>query len=134
MAQPQVKVTADIHCVTDWSVKDQVWEGVSARHLLRVARVLPEAKFLVAHGSDGYTTNLPLERLGDDAVIAHALNGEPLAREHGGPVRLVVPSLYFWKSAKWLKHIVFLADDAPGYWEARGYHSRGDPWDEERFE
>lgn len=134
MAQPQIEVTVDIHCVTTWSVRNQRWIGVAAKRLLDVVRPRAEAGFLVAHGHDGYTTNLPLVDFDDDDVLlAHTLNGAPLPREHGGPVRLMVPKLYFWKSAKWLRHMVFLDQDSPGYWEARGYHDRGDPWKEERF-
>jgi DMSO/TMAO reductase YedYZ molybdopterin-dependent catalytic subunit len=134
MAQPQAEVASDIHCVTAWSRFDNRWRGVAAKHLLSLARPRPEAKFLVFHGHDGYTTNVPLRHFdADDALLAHAWNGEALPREHGGPVRVVIPKLYFWKSAKWLSHIVFLDRDAPGYWESRGYHAVGDPWREERY-
>src|SRR5258705_5430 len=93
-----------------------------------------EARFVVLHSHDGYTTNLALEDFAaEDALLAHSWSGQPLEQEHGGPVRLVVPHLYFWKSAKWLQSIEFLAEDAPGYWEVRGYHNRGDPWKEERY-
>ncbi len=134
MAAPQVTLTSDIHCVTDWSRYDNAWSGVAGRVLLDLVQPRPEAKFLVFHSHDGYTTNLPLARFAaDDALLAHAWQGEPLAREHGGPVRAVIPSLYFWKSAKWVKHIAVLERDVPGYWENRGYHNDGDPWKQQRY-
>ncbi len=134
MAQPQVTLTNDIHCVTTWSRYDNQWKGVAMRTLLAQVKPLPGAKFLMFKSFDGYSTNVPLadaERA--EVLIAHAWQGNPLAREHGGPVRLVVPHLYFWKSAKWLRHITFMDQDHPGYWEARGYHMRGDPWEEQRY-
>ena len=134
MAQPQVRITTDIHCVTHWSRLDNTWEGVAARHLLSVVRPKPTARFLIFHSHDGYTTNVPLERFDDDDVIlAHSWEGTPLGREHGGPVRPIIPKLYLWKSAKWLKHITFIDKDSPGYWEARGYHNVGDPWKQQRY-
>lgn len=134
LAQPQVEIRSDIHCVTQWSRYDNTWRGVAARHLLAVVRPRAGARFVVFHGHDGYTTNLPLERFDvDDALLAHAWEGEPLSREHGGPVRVVVPRLYFWKSAKWVRHMLVADRDVPGYWEARGYHAVGDPWKEERY-
>lgn len=135
MAQPQTDLTADIHCVTAWSKFDHAFRGVSAGHFLDVVRPKPEARFIVFHGADGYTTNLPLSRFqGEDTLIAHEAEGKPLGREHGGPVRIVAPSLYFWKSAKWLRHMVFLDRDLKGYWETRGYHNDADPWKEQRHE
>lgn len=134
MAQPQVEVTCDIHCVTTWSRYDNRWRGVSAKHLL--AQVQPKAatQFLMVRSFDGYATNVPMSWFDDDDVLlAHTWNGAPLTREHGGPVRLVIPKLYFWKSAKWIRHITFMEKDAPGYWEARGYHAVGDPWKEQRY-
>ena len=133
-AQPQTRDVSDIHCVTQWSRYDNAWEGVSARHVLGVVRPKPEAKFLIFTSYDDYTTNLPLRDFDDAGVLlAHSWQGEPIPREHGGPVRAVVPKLYFWKSAKWLRRITFMAEDKPGFWEARGYHMRGDPWMEERY-
>ena len=133
-AQPSFRDVSDIHCVTAWSRFDNRWEGVSARHLIATVRPLPAARFVVLHGHDDYTTNLPLaDFAGEDVLLAHSWQGKPLAREHGGPVRAVVPRLYFWKSAKWLRRIEFLADDRRGFWEERGYHDRGDPWTEERY-
>lgn len=134
MAQPQATVRVDIHCVTNWSSFGNVFAGVSVDHLLAVVRPRPGAAFVMARGFDGYSTNLPLDALrGRDALLCHSWNGAPLTREHGGPVRLLAPSLYFWKSAKWLRHLTVMDRDQPGFWEARGYHDRGDPWAEERY-
>src|ERR1700691_1175837 len=132
--QPQTVSTSDIHCVTAWSRFDNRWEGVSAKHILSLAKPLPEARFIVFHGFDGYTTNLPLVDFdAADALIAHSWEGKPLPREHGGPARVVVPKLYFWKSAKWVNRIELISSDRPGFWEERGYHDHGDPWTEERY-
>lgn len=134
MAQPQVELTSDIHCVTTWSRYDNTWKGVSARHLLELARPRGSAEFIMFRSYDGYTTNVPLKYFADDDVLlAHSWEGAPLTRDHGGPVRVVIPKLYFWKSAKWLRAITFMDKDSPGYWELRGYHDRGDPWTEERY-
>jgi DMSO/TMAO reductase YedYZ molybdopterin-dependent catalytic subunit len=131
---PQVRSRSDFHCVTRWSQLDMDWEGVPARVLVARAGPLPAAHFVTLHGADGYTTNLPLETLlDDDVVVAHGVFGKPLALEHGGPVRLVVPKRYGWKSAKWLTGIEFHEVDRPGFWEVRGYHNQADPWKEERF-
>ncbi len=132
---PRVRVFSDFHCVTKWSRLDNVWEGVSTREIVaRAGGALPEAGFVLAHGyDDGFTTNVPLaDFLGEDALIATTHDGEPLNLEHGGPARLVVPQLYAWKSAKWLRRIELLACDQAGFWESNGYHMRGDPWKEER--
>jgi DMSO/TMAO reductase YedYZ molybdopterin-dependent catalytic subunit len=134
MALPQVEMTSDIHCVTQWSRFDNSWVGVATRELLARVRPLPEARFVIQTSYDGYTTNLPLaDFAGEDVLLAHRWEGEDIAREHGGPVRLVLPRLYFWKSAKWLTKLSFVAEDQPGFWEVRGYHMRGDPWKEERY-
>ncbi len=134
MDQPQVTFANDIHCVTTWSRCDNSWIGVPMRHLLEQVKPLPSAKALMVKSYDGYSTNILLEDVDrGDVFIAHTWQGRPLDREHGGPVRLVVPHLYFWKSAKWIRHISFLDRDQPGYWEARGYHMRGNPWKEERY-
>ncbi len=134
LAQPAAEVTADIHCVTTWTIYGTRWAGVSTRHLLALAQPRPEARFVMLKSYDGYSTNLPLDRFAaEGALIAHTFDGRPLPREHGGPVRLVVPDLYFWKSAKWLRAITFMEKDSPGYWELRGYHDEGDPWREERY-
>jgi DMSO/TMAO reductase YedYZ molybdopterin-dependent catalytic subunit len=133
-AQPQTQFVSDIHCVTTWSRYDNQWEGLSTRDLLMICRPRAEARFVVLHSHDGYTTNLSLEDFAaEDALLAHSWSGQPLVQDHGGPVRLVLPHLYFWKSAKWLQSIEFLEHDAPGYWEVRGYHNRGDPWAEQRY-
>jgi len=132
--QPQTRSLSDIHCVTSWSRYDNEWGGVTTRDLLAVVEPTPEAGFVLLHSYDGYTTNLTLEDFaGENALLAHSWQGQPLTRDHGGPVRLVVPHLYFWKSAKWLKRIEFLAEDHPGFWEVNGYHHRGDPWREQRY-
>jgi DMSO/TMAO reductase YedYZ molybdopterin-dependent catalytic subunit len=134
LAQPQVHSVSDIHCVTAWSRYDNRWEGVSARHLLALVQPLPEARHIIFHAHDGYTTNLPLKAFDDEGVLLAARwEGQPLAPEHGGPVRVVVPKLYFWKSAKWIKRLEFVAEDRKGFWEVRGYHNEADPWKEERY-
>ena len=132
---PRVKVFSDFHCVTTWSRLGNLWEGVSTRELLSRVNPKPEAKFVVAHGYDyGWTTNLPLDEfLSEDALLADTHDGEPISTEHGGPVRLIVPKLYAWKSAKWVGGIELLTEDRAGYWEQGGYHMHGDPWTEERF-
>jgi len=134
LARAQTPVTSDIHCVTTWSRYDNQWLGLPTRELLAACQPCDSAQFVVLHSYDGYTTNLALEDFAaDDALLAHSWSGKPLTADHGGPVRLVVPHLYFWKSAKWLQAIEFLENDAPGYWEVRGYHNRGDPWAEQRY-
>lgn len=132
---PRVKVFADMHCVTRWSRLSNLWEGVSTQTLLARAGVDPKARFVIAHGYDGeFTTNLPLDAFrSEDAVVADTHDGEPISLEHGGPARLVIPKLYAWKSAKWLRAIELVATDSAGYWENGGYHMVGDPWNEERF-
>jgi DMSO/TMAO reductase YedYZ molybdopterin-dependent catalytic subunit len=134
-ALPRIRVFADLHCVTRWSRLGNLWEGVSTRELLGRAGVKPVARFVVCHAYDqGWTTNLPLDHfLTEDALLADTHDGKPLAAEHGGPVRVMVPQLYAWKSAKWLQAIELVAEDRPGFWEERGYHLRGDPWREERY-
>ena len=130
------KVFGDFHCVTQWSRLGNLWEGVTTRELVQLAGgVRPEAKFVTVHGYDrGWTTNLPLEDfLSEDALVAILHDGEPLSLEHGAPARLIVPKLYAWKSAKWVAGVEFTAEDHPGFWEANGYHMRGDPWNEERY-
>jgi DMSO/TMAO reductase YedYZ molybdopterin-dependent catalytic subunit len=130
---PMVKVLSDIHCVTTWSKLDNLWEGVSANAIKEAAKPLPEARFVIIHADNDFTTNLTLDDFfAEDVLFAVKHNDKPLAAEHGGPVRLVVPRLYFWKSAKWVSGVEFTADDRPGFWESRGYHNHGDPWKEER--
>lgn len=133
-ALPRAEVLCDIHCVTQWSRYDNVFGGVPVPELLARARPTTEARFVLVHGAPDFTTNLPLADLDRDAnLLATHHNGIELDPEHGGPVRLVVPHLYFWKSAKWLTGFELLEEDWPGFWEQNGYHMRGDPWGEERF-
>jgi DMSO/TMAO reductase YedYZ molybdopterin-dependent catalytic subunit len=133
-ALPRVQVRSDIHCVTRWSRYDNLWEGVSLREVLARAVPRPEARFVVIHAEQGFTTNLPLpELLHDDVLLADLHDGQPLTPEHGWPLRLVVPRRYFWKSAKWIRRVELVGRDAPGFWERNGYHNEADPWREERF-
>ena len=134
-ALPRVKVFSDFHCVTKWSRLGNVWEGVATRALLSLAGVRPQAKYVVCHGYDnGWTTNLPLsDFLQEDCLLADLHDGEPIALEHGGPVRGLVPQLYAWKSAKWISGLELVEHDRAGYWEEGGYHMHGNPWTEERF-
>ncbi|MEA2161318.1 MAG: hypothetical protein QOD66_3698 [Solirubrobacteraceae bacterium] len=132
IALPAETFTVDIHCVTKWSKLGTSWTGVSLDVLLDA--VQSEADYVTAWSEGGYTTNLPLEDLtGGRAWVVYEYDGEPLAAEHGGPARLLVPHLYFWKSAKWVRGLTFTADDEPGFWEAAGYHNYGDPWREQRY-
>jgi len=132
-ALPRVQVHADMHCVTRWSKLDNVWEGVPTRELLNHVTPKPTAKFVMVHSEQGFTTNLPLaDFFAEDCLFALSHDGRPLEPDHGYPVRLVVPPLYAWKSAKWVRGVEFLAWDVPGFWERLGYHMRGDPWAEER--
>jgi DMSO/TMAO reductase YedYZ molybdopterin-dependent catalytic subunit len=135
-AQPHETPTVDIHCVTKWSKLDTHWEGVSVDTLLQQAAYdLNVARYVVAFCDGGYTTNLPLaDVLGGKAWVAFGYDGQPLAPEHGGPARLLVPHLYFWKSAKWVRGLRLLAQDEPGFWESLGYHNYGDPWKEQRYQ
>jgi len=124
----------DIHCVTRWSRYDNTFSGVPVQTLLARAEPTPRAKFVLVHAEQGFTTNLPLADLDRPAnLLALTHNGEPLTPEHGGPVRLLVPHLYFWKSAKWVRGLELLEGDHPGFWEQNGYHMRGDPWQEQRY-
>jgi DMSO/TMAO reductase YedYZ molybdopterin-dependent catalytic subunit len=134
LALPHTKMTTDFHCVTSWSRYDNAWEGIHIHEILQRAKPLPGAKFVMAHSWTGYTTNMPLEDLNsDDAMIVFQHDGEALEIDHGGPVRLLVPKLYAYKSAKWLDGLEFMNEDRPGFWEERGYHNRGNPWQEERY-
>ncbi len=134
IALPQRTVRSDVHCVTHWSKFDNDWTGVKFVDLMKHVRVKPAAKHVMLHSFGGYTTNVPLaELMADDVLLAHQHNGQPLTKEHGWPMRLVVPRLYFWKSAKWVRGMVFIADEKPGFWEMYGYHIHGDPWREERY-
>lgn len=134
MALPQSDLTADFHCVTRWSKLDVQWGGVRVLDLMERVRLKPEAKAVMLHCYGGYTTNLLLDDfLRSENLLAHTLFGQPIPREHGGPLRLIVPHLYAWKSAKWLRGFQFLDKEELGFWEVNGYHRRGDPWKEERF-
>ncbi len=128
-----VTLNADFHCVTQWSSLDQTWEGLPLSSLLSLVKVKPEAKFLLAHCVGAYTTNIPLDVALEEGFLAHKHNGEELGKDHGWPLRLIVPSRYAWKSAKWVNGIELLAEDKPGFWEQRGYSNNADPWKEERF-
>ena len=135
MALPAVEVVTDIHCVTKWSKFDTRWRGVRVRDVLaECGGAFPAATHILETAEHGYTTNLPLtDVLGDDALVAFEFDGAPIEPVHGGPVRLVVPHLYFWKSAKWLRRIDLLDHDEPGFWERNGYHDYGDPFKEQRY-
>ena len=134
LALPRSEVRSDIHCVTTWSRYDNDWAGVSTHDLVDLVEPRDEAAWVMLYGYDGYTTNVPLADFASrHALVARSWQGKPLTREHGGPARLVIPHLYFWKSAKWISTIEFLGADRPGFWEVNGYHMRGDPWTEERY-
>ncbi len=134
LSLPTVSVHTDIHCVTRWSKLDTAWEGVPFTEIVKLVNPKPNARFVMQYAEGDYTTNLPLkELLREDVVLAYRYNGEPLEPDHGGPLRMVVPHLYFWKSAKWLTGLEFMTEDRPGFWERYGYHNHGDPWKEERF-
>jgi DMSO/TMAO reductase YedYZ molybdopterin-dependent catalytic subunit len=135
-ALPQTDVTVDIHCVTSWSKFDTAWRGVTIDALVAAAGLgAPPAPFAMIHCDGGYTTNVPVKDLvGGKAMVATRYRGEPLAPEHGGPARLLVPHLYFWKSAKWARRIEFIKQDTPGFWESLGYHMYGDPFKEQRYD
>jgi DMSO/TMAO reductase YedYZ molybdopterin-dependent catalytic subunit len=134
MALPQTEVTTDIHCVTRWSRFDTSFRGVHWRELAELVQPRPEARFVVAHAEQGFTSNVPLAALeAGDALVAWEADGEPLTPDHGWPLRLVVPSRYFWKSAKWLRGLELRSTDQPGFWERYGYHNDADYWKEERY-
>lgn len=133
-ALPTVSVTVDIHCVTHWSRLDSVWEGVRFRDFAAICDVQPAARHVIAHCDGGYTTNLPLEvMMEDDVLLAYKFAGASLHPDHGAPLRTLVPSRYFWKSAKYLRGLEFSTVDKPGFWEQGGYHNEGDPFKEQRF-
>jgi DMSO/TMAO reductase YedYZ molybdopterin-dependent catalytic subunit len=134
MALPQTDSVSDMHCVTQWSRYDNHWRGVAARTLLELVRPKAEARHAVFHSHDGYTTNVRLDQFDQpDVFLVHLWEGKPITREHGGPVRMLIPRLYLWKSAKWLRRIELTGRDRPGFWEVRGYHNNADPWQEERY-
>lgn len=132
---PTIVKTVDIHCVTRWSKLDTKWEGVPWSWVLETTRPRPEAMFVMCHCEYNFTTNIPLEDLNADdaAMLAYKYDDKPLEPDHGYPLRMFLPHLYFWKSAKWLRGIEFIPSDRPGFWESYGYHMHGDPWTEERF-
>ena len=133
-ALPQTDMHTDIHCVTKWSKQDTDWRGVTIDTLLEDAGVKPPTGFVMAGCDGGYTTNVPApDVLDGKAMLAHTYDGKPLAPEHGGPVRLFIPHLYLWKSAKWIRSMTFMDEDVPGFWERYGYHMYGDPWREQRY-
>ena len=127
-------VDAEFHCVTQWSRMENTWEGVGFSDVMKLVTPKPEARYVMAHCYGGYTTNVALDVLQDsDVLLAYRHDGAPLDPEHGGPLRLVVPKRYGWKSAKWINGLELMAEDKPGFWELRGYHMDGDPWKEQRF-
>jgi DMSO/TMAO reductase YedYZ molybdopterin-dependent catalytic subunit len=131
---PVTTTTRDIHCVTRWSKFDTTWSGISVDDLLADAGLTPPTPYILAHSVDGYSTNVPTKDLvGGRGMVALAYDGRPISPEHGGPARLLVPHLYFWKSAKWLNGLQFTDRDEAGFWELRGYHMYGDPWQEQRY-
>lgn len=133
-ALPQVTQTCDMHCVTRWSKFDSTFEGISVSEVMNHVELLPEANYVLVHADPGYTTNLPLaDFLDEDVMFPLKYEGQPLTPDHGYPVRLLVPKLYLWKSAKWVRGLEFLAQDKAGFWEQYGYHNHGDPWQEERY-
>jgi DMSO/TMAO reductase YedYZ molybdopterin-dependent catalytic subunit len=133
-ALPGVKVMSDIHCVTTWSKLNNLWEGVSTGEIKNLVTLKKEARFVIIHAAGNFTTNLTLDDFFEpDVLFALKHNNEQITPDHGGPVRLVVPRLYFWKSAKWVTGIEFSEKDKPGFWESNGYHNHGDPWKEERY-
>ncbi len=134
VALPQVDITADFHCVTRWSQLDNIWTGIPIGEVIQRVDLAPDAQYVTVHAHGQYTTNLPVADLfEDDVLFAHSWNHAPLTAEHGGPMRLVVPKLYAWKSAKWVNGLEFTTHDRAGFWEKAGYHDRGNPWKEERF-
>jgi DMSO/TMAO reductase YedYZ molybdopterin-dependent catalytic subunit len=133
-ALPATETTIDIHCVTRWSRFDTSFGGVHWRELAELVKPKPSARYVVAHAEQGFTANVPLTALEDEhALIAYEADGEPLEPEHGWPLRLVIPTRYFWKSAKWLRGIELVAQDRPGFWERYGYHNDADYWKEQRY-
>jgi DMSO/TMAO reductase YedYZ molybdopterin-dependent catalytic subunit len=134
LAQPQFKDRSDFHCVTSWSRYDNDWEGVSFKQLMSVVKPLSLAKFVLFKSYDDYTTNLPIEVCDDaDVLLTYKWNGKPLTKEHGGPVRVIVPKRYAWKGAKWVKEITFSDKDEKGFWEVRGYSNTALPWKNDRY-
>jgi DMSO/TMAO reductase YedYZ molybdopterin-dependent catalytic subunit len=134
MALPRKTVQADVHCVTRWSVLDSTWEGIAVGEVMKLVRLKPGATHVLVRAEQGFSANLSLEDfLRDENMLVDKRNGETITPEHGWPLRMFVPRLYFWKSAKWVRGFEFLSGDQPGFWEQYGYHMRGDPWREERY-
>lgn len=134
MNMPQTDVLCDIHCVTRWSKLDTNWRGIKFTDFMKHFNIKPEGKYVMVHGDTDYTTNIPLEDLlKDNILLAHTYEGEKLTEKHGGPMRLVVPHLYFWKSAKWITGFEFMTEDKPGFWEQNGFHMYAEPFAEQRF-
>jgi DMSO/TMAO reductase YedYZ molybdopterin-dependent catalytic subunit len=131
---PTTRIVTDLHCVTGWSQLNMAWEGVAFKEVFKLIKPLPAGRFVMAHSENNYTANLTLEDLlAGSVLLAWKYDDEPLTPEHGYPLRLLIPHLYLWKSAKWLRGLEFVAENRPGFWEERGYHMHGDPWKEERF-
>jgi DMSO/TMAO reductase YedYZ molybdopterin-dependent catalytic subunit len=131
---PRKTVKADVHCVTRWSMLDSTWEGVPISEVLKLVELKPEATHVMLHAEHGFTANLSMDDFNrDENMLVDMRNGEPIPAEHGWPLRMFVPHLYFWKSAKWVRGLEFMNGDRPGFWEQYGYHMRGDPWLEERY-
>jgi DMSO/TMAO reductase YedYZ molybdopterin-dependent catalytic subunit len=134
MKLPQSEQVSDMHCVTQWSNYDNQFAGISAAVILALVQPKPDCRHIIFHSHDGYTTNVRLEQFdAPDVMLAHTWNGQPISRQHGGPLRGMIPQFYLWKSAKWLQRMEFSDSDAPGFWETRGYHNNADPWAEERY-
>jgi DMSO/TMAO reductase YedYZ molybdopterin-dependent catalytic subunit len=134
LALPQQETISDMHCVTQWSRYDNRWKGVAARALIERVKPDPLVRHVIFHSHDGYTTNVRLDQFDQpDVFLVHEWEGKPISRQHGGPVRVLIPRLYLWKSAKWVRRIEFVIRDRPGFWEVRGYHNNADPWLEERY-
>ncbi|MBN1370150.1 MAG: sulfite oxidase-like oxidoreductase [Dehalococcoidaceae bacterium] len=135
MALPTVQVFSDMHCVTTWTRLSNLWEGPGSKTIAELARVRPEARYVIIKAPGGFSANLMMDDfMRDDVIFATGHDNKPLTAEHGAPARLVVPHLYFWKSTKWVTEVEFRVDDQPGFWERAGYHNRGDPWTEQRYQ
>lgn len=134
MALPMTESVSDMHCVTQWSRYDNHWQGVAARTMIDMVEPSDKVRHVIFHAVDGYTTNVTRDQFDrPDVLLVHSWEGVPISRQHGGPVRVLIPRLYLWKSAKWVRRIEFSVADKPGFWEDRGYHNNGDPWNEERY-
>jgi len=131
---PQVEKMADVHCVTGWSMIGGMWKGVQLKKLAELAEMTDEARYVILEAAHGFTANIPMkEAMADNAMVTYRINGKPFSIDHGAPVRGLIPDLYFWKSSKWITGVKFVKNDAPGFWETRGYNNHADPWKEERY-